>query len=635
MSAANFSDAATDTATDTTFDAAHFVDSLRARPGVYIFYREDGKALYVGKAANLKSRVSSYFRVSGLSAKTRLMVSKIHRAEIQQTRTESEALLLENNLIKDKRPRYNISLRDDKSFPYIRLSTRATFPRFTFYRGRRAQPDRYYGPYPNAAAVREMLGQIHKIFRLRQCNDAFFRNRSRPCLQHQIKRCSAPCVGRIKQADYLEDVRQAKTMLAGRDLALIDELAGKMERASADLDYEAAAAFRDRIALLQRATGQSVSSGSADADVVAVAVESGTVCFGVVSIRRGRNLGGRFHLQKNPLELGVAELLEAFLPQNYLGQNAIGATLPAEILLSEKITGRAALQQALALENKSAPTLKNKARVEIKHRCRAHRARWIESARANTLDHLRDHLNQRSQVDAQFAALTELLSLEEVPARMECFDISHTQGERTVGACVVCDRRGPVKSDYRRFNIAGIAPGDDYAAMQQTLMRRYKRVLQDDGKLPDMVIVDGGKGQLGVAVRVFEELQISGLVVLLGVSKGPGRRAGEETFHLPGHRRGAARAIIPGKGSPALRLIQRIRDEAHRFAISGHRGRRGKARSESPLQRIAGVGEKRRRNLLRYFGGLREIKRAGVEDLATVPGISPALAERIYRQFHD
>ena len=639
MSAARFSDTASDvapdTATDAAFDAAHFVGSLRARPGVYIFYREDGKALYVGKAANLKSRVSSYFRGAGLSAKTRLMVSKIHRAEIQQTRTESEALLLENNLIKDKRPRYNISLRDDKSFPYIRLSERATFPRFTFYRGRRAQPDRYYGPYPNAAAVREMLGQIHKIFRLRQCNDAFFRNRSRPCLQHQIKRCSAPCVGRIKQADYLEDVRQAKAMLAGRDFALIDELAGKMERASADLDYEAAAAYRDRIALLQRATGQSVSSGTADADVVAVAVESGTVCFGVVSIRRGRNLGGRFHLQKNPLDLGAAELLEAFLPQNYLGQNAIGAAVPAEILLSEKITGRAALQQALALENKSAPTLKNKARVEIKHRCRAHRARWIESARANTVDHLRDHLNQRSQVDAQFAALTELLSLEEVPARLECFDISHTQGERTVGACVVCDRQGPVKSDYRRFNIAGIAPGDDYAAMQQTLMRRYKRVLQDDGKLPDIVIVDGGKGQLGVAVRVFEELQISGLVVLLGVSKGPGRRAGEETFHLPGHRRGAARAIIPGKGSPALRLIQRIRDEAHRFAISGHRGRRGKARSESPLQRIAGVGEKRRRNLLRYFGGLREIKRAGVEDLATVPGISPALAERIYRQFHD
>ena len=605
---------------DAAFDAERFLGSLRARPGVYVFYREDGKALYVGKAANLKSRVSSYFRSSNLSAKTRLMVSKIHRAEIQQTRTEGEALLLENNLIKDKRPRYNISLRDDKSFPYIRLSEHAAFPRFTFYRGRRARPDHYYGPYPNAGAVREMLGQIHKIFRLRQCNDAFFRNRSRPCLQYQIKRCSAPCVGRIQQRAYLEDVRQAKAMLAGRDFALIDELAGKMERASADLDYETAAAWRDRIALLQRATAkQYVSAGAgANADVVAVAVESGTVCFGVVSIRRGRNLGGRFYAQKNPLDLGPGELLEAFLPQNY-----IGAAAPAEILLSAPIAGRASLQQALTLENKS--------KVEIKHRCRAHRARWIESARINTADHLREHLNQRSQVDAQFADLAGLLSLAEIPARMECFDISHTMGERTVGACVVCDRRGPVKSDYRRFNITGIAPGDDYAAMEQVLMRRYKRVLQNDGKLPDLVIIDGGKGQLGVAGRVFEELQISGLVALLGVSKGRERRAGEERLHLPG----VARAIIPGKGAPALRLIQRIRDEAHRFAISGHRRRRGKARSESPLQRIEGVGEKRRRNLLRYFGGLREITRAGVEDLAKAPGISPALAARIYRHFHD
>lgn len=611
------------------FDAQRFVASLRARPGVYVFYQADGAALYVGKAANLKSRVASYFRATGLSAKTRLMVLKIDRAEIQQTRTESEALLLENNLIKDKRPRYNISLRDDKSFPYIRLSEQAAFPRFTFYRGRRARAERYYGPYPNAAAVREMLGQIHKIFRLRQCSDAFFRSRSRPCLQYQIKRCSAPCVGRIEQPDYLEDVRQAKTMLAGRDFALVDELAGKMERASADLKYEAAAACRDRIALLQRARGkQYVSSGTADADVVAVALEAGVVCFGVVSIRRGRNLGGRFQVRKNPLDLGPAELLEAFLPQNYLGAEV---ACPAEILVSEPIKSRASLQQALMVENQSEPKNKNQRKVEIKYRCRAHRARWIESARANTADHLRDHLDQRSQMNAQFADLAKLLSLDEIPARMECFDISHTMGERAVGACVVCDRQGPVKSDYRRFNIDGIEPGDDYAAMEQALMRRYKRVLQNDGKLPDVVIIDGGKGQLGVAGRVFEELQIIGSVVLLGVSKGRARRAGEERLHLPG----SARAIIPGKGAPALRLIQRIRDEAHRFAISGHRRRRGKARGESPLQRIEGVGEKRRRNLLRYFGGMREITRAGVEDLARAPGISPALAERIYRHFHD
>ncbi len=612
-------DKLTDTVADTPFDADRFLASLRARPGVYVFYRADGQALYVGKATNLKSRVSSYFRASNQSPKTRLMVSKIHHAEIQQTHTESEALLLENNLIKDKHPSYNISLRDDKSFPYIRLSERAAFPRFTFYRGRRTAPERYYGPYPNAAAVRMMLGQIHKIFRLRQCNDAFFRNRSRPCLQYQIKRCSAPCVGHITQHDYREDVRQAKAMLAGRDFALIDELASKMERAANELEYETAATYRDRIALLQRARGkQYVVSGAADADVVAVAAESGMVCFGVVSIRRGRNLGGRFQVRNNPLDLTPAELLEAFLPQNYIGMAA-----PAEILLSERINGRVSLQQALAVENKS--------KVKIKHDCRTHRAHWIESARANTADHLRDHFNQRSQVDAQFAALAELLSLEEIPVRMECFDISHTMGERTVGSCVACDRQGPVKSDYRKFNISGIAPGDDYAAMEQVLMRRYTRVLQDDGKLPDLVVIDGGKGQLGVACRVFEELQISDSVALLGVSKGRERRAGEEQFHLPG----VARAIYPGAGAPALRLIQRIRDEAHRFAISGHRQRRAKARGESPLQRIEGVGDKRRRSLLRYFGGMREITRAAAEDLARAPGISPALAKRIYHHFHE
>ena len=601
------------------FDSKVFLDTVSEKPGVYIFSDQDEKTLYVGKAGNLKKRLKSYFRSTGLSAKTRLMVSKIHRAETQQTRTESEALLLENNLIKEQKPRYNISLRDDKSFPYIRLTERDLFPRFSFYRGRRARPHQYYGPYPNATAVREMLAQLHKIFRLRQCNDAFFRNRSRPCLQYQIKRCSAPCVGRIGRADYLEDVRQAKAMLGGRDFALLDELAGKMESASTKLDYETAAHYRDRIALLQRATAkQYVSSGSGNADVVTVALESDKVCFGVVSIRHGRNLGSRFHIQKNPLDLAAAELLEAFLPQNYFG-----AVMPAEILLSEKIESRSSLQQVFSIENKR--------KVKIKHRCRAHRARWIESARVNTVERLRSHLNQRSQIDAQFVALTDLLSLDEVPARIECFDISHTMGERAVGSCVVFDHQGAVKSDYRKFNISGIEPGDDYAAMQQTLKRRYKRVLQDDGKLPDMVIIDGGKGQLGVAARVFEELQILGSVVLLAVSKGRARRLGEEQLHLFGN----IRAIMPGRTSAALHLIQRVRDEAHRFALIGHRQRRAKARTESPLQQIEGVGDTRRRNLLRYFGGLREITHAGIEDLAKVPGISPTLAQRIYNQLHD
>ena len=602
----------------TEFDAQQFLAGVSDRPGVYIFSDKDGETLYVGKARNLKKRLQSYFRSTGLTAKTSLMVSKIVHAETQQTRTESEALLLENNLIKDRRPRYNISLRDDKSFPYIRLTEKDTFPRFTFYRGRRSLPGKYYGPYPNAAAVREMLGHLHKIFRLRQCNDAFFRNRSRPCLQYQIKRCSAPCVDRIEQKDYLEDIRQAKAMLAGEDAKLMDELAEKMEKASHDLDYENAAIYRDRIALLQRIReNQYVSSDVRDADVVAVATESGLVCFAVVSIRQGRNLGTRFHIQPNALDKNPSELLEAFLPQNYFG-----SAMPAEILLSDGIQSRSSLQQIFSIESKH--------KVEIKQHCRAYRARWIESAQINVADHLRRHLNERTQIDAQFTALAQLLDLDEVPARMECFDISHTMGEKTVGSCVVFDQQGPVKSDYRRYNIAGIEPGDDYAAMQQVLTRRYKKVIENDGKLPDLVVIDGGKGQLGVAKNVFEELQILDSVILLGVSKGPQRKAGEELFHLIGR----ANPLKPKGTSPASHLVQRIRDEAHRFAITGHRQRRAKARNQSPLEQISGVGDKRRRNLLRYFGGIREIKRAGVEDLAKVPGISPDLALRIFNEFH-
>lgn len=609
----------TDTSSKKAFDAAQFLRALPELPGIYIYYDADGKTLYVGKAKSLKKRVQSYFRKTGLTAKTALMVSKIASAEIQQTRSESEALLLENNLIKDKRPRYNISLRDDKSFPFIRLTEDQEFPRFTFYRGSRSAPGKYYGPYPNASAVRDMLGHLYKIFQLRQCKDAVFRNRSRPCLQHQIKRCSAPCVGKISQKDYLEDLRQAKAMLSGKDSRLLEELGQKMESASEQLDFEAAAVFRDRIALLQRIREkQYVESDASDADVVAVSVESGLVCFGVVSIRQGRNLGGRFDVQQNPLDLSLSQLLEAFLPQNYFG-----SVMPPEILLSEKIESRSSLQQVFSIENKG--------KVEIKDQCRAYRARWIESAKINTDDHLRRYLTERSQVDTQFTALAECLSLEEVPERMECFDISHTMGERAVASCVVFDKQGPVKSDYRRFNISGIEPGDDYAAMEQVLTRRYTRVLENDGKLPDLVVIDGGKGQLGIAKKVFEELQILDAVILLGVSKGSERRAGEEQFHLINSKQ----PLLPSGSSPESHLIQKIRDEAHRFAITGHRQRRAKARTTSSLEHIEGIGDKRRRNLLRYFGGIQEVRRASLEDISRVPGISPALAKRIYMQFHS
>jgi len=547
------------------------------------------------------------------------MVSKIARAETQQTQTESEALLLEHNLIKDRKPRYNILLRDDKSYPYIRLTEKDDFPRFTFYRGRRSQPGKYFGPYPSSAAVREMLAQIQKIFLLRQCRDSFFRNRSRPCLQYQIKRCSGSCVGLISKEEYAEDVRQARAMVSGRDVSLNQELVEKMESASTALEFEKAAEYRDRIARLQRVREkQYVSNDGSDADVVTVATDSANVCFGITQIRQGRNLGGRFVIQQNPMDLGSGQLLEAFLTQTYLGSE-----IPKEILLSDPIESRASLQQVLSMEAGT--------KVEIKSQVRSQRARWIDNAMINTQDRLRVYLNEHSQIVSQFEALAQTLSLQETPSRIECFDISHTMGERTVGSCVVFDHQGAIKSDYRKFNIEGITGGDDYAAMEQVLTRRYKRVLQDDGKLPDLVLIDGGKGQLGVAEKVFEELQLLDSVQLVGVSKGPERRAGEEQLHMVG----SPRPVYPGSTSATSHLIQRIRDEAHRFAITGHRARRDKARTTSTLEQIEGIGEKKRRELLRHFGGLSEIKRAGIEDLTSVPGISPKLAERIYNQFHN
>ncbi|MCY4226584.1 MAG: excinuclease ABC subunit UvrC [Gammaproteobacteria bacterium] len=601
------------------FDAQSFLKHVTGQPGVYIFTGQDGHALYVGKAKNLKKRMQSYFRKSSPSLKTRLMVEKIHHAEVQTTRTESEALLLENNLIKSRRPRYNISLRDDKSYPYIRLEQNHEFPRLTFYRGSRSNPGKYYGPYPSAASVREMLGHLHKTFQLRQCSDAFFRNRSRPCLQYQIKRCSAPCVGCIEADEYAEDLRQSIAVLEGRDAVLIEELSERMETASRSMEYEAAAIYRDRIASLQRIRErQYISAGQEDADVVAVAVESGMACFNVVSIRRGRNLGSRLDIQSNPLDRTPSRLMEDFLPQFYLG-----TTIPREILIAEKMDNRASTEQVFSLESGY--------RVVIKQRFRTHRAKWVEAAKINAQDRLRQHLSEREQIGGQFDALASYLQLAEPPQRIECFDISHTQGERTVASCVVFDRAGPVKSAYRRFNIAGITEGDDYQAMAQAIERRYQRVLENDGQFPDLVLIDGGKGQLGVAAEVFEQLQINHLVQLLAVSKGPERRSGHEKLHLVGQ--GAPR--VPAATSPESHLIQRIRDEAHRFAITGHRQRRSKARTSSLLEDIEGIGEKRRRDLLRYFGGIREVKRAGIEELSRVPGISPVLARRIHDRMHD
>ncbi len=592
---------------------------MSTRPGVYMYRDEAGNVLYVGKAKQLKKRVSSYFRKSGLATRTMLLVSKIASIETHQTHTEVEALLLENNLIKQYKPHYNVLLKDDKSYPYLRLHTQTSAPWLSHYRGSRKRSGRFFGPFPNAGSLRDTLGYIEQIFKLRQCSESIFKNRSRPCLQYQIKRCSAPCVDRISKEDYAEDVRQAVAFLEGKDSRLATELGEQMQMASDNLQFEKAAALRDRVAALKRLQAkQYVSGAKGDADIIALKQASGLACLYVEHVHNGRNLGGRYHFQKNRLGLTDTELMSAFLPQYYLDK-----TLPKEILISIAIKDSDLIQDSLLQNN----TGQSAGKVEFKSQCRGHRKRWQQQAMLNVEHHLNQHLSRNSTLNSQYQDLAKVLKIDAVPKRMECFDISHTSGERTVGSCVVFGENGALKQDYRRFNIEGIEPGDDYAAMRQVLGRRYGRLIKEEAALPDLVIVDGGKGQMAIAVEMVAKLGISE-VPLLGVSKGPERIAGEETLHFKG------REFDLGRRSPALHLIQQIRDEAHRFAITGHRARRAKKMVSSPLQGITGVGAKRRQALLKHFGGIQEVKSAGIEDLQKAPGISPKLAAKIYDLFH-
>lgn len=576
-----------------------------------------GEVLYVGKARNLKSRVSSYFGKSEASPKTRRLVEQVVDVAVTVTRTEDEALLLENNLIKKLRPRYNILLRDDKSYPFIRLTSADAFPRLSFYRGSRKAPGRYFGPYPSAGAVRNALNQLQRLFKIRQCEDAFFRNRTRPCLQYQIKRCTAPCVGLIDEESYRRDVRHAEMFLEGRNREVIDELAGRMDRAADKLDYEQAAYYRDQIADLRRVIEQqTVSRDGGDCDVIAARMQGGTGCVVVLVIRGGHILGSKTFFPRHPPEADAVELIGAFLPQYYLGSD-----IPPDIIINEHPEGLELIREVLEADGGH--------RVTIHSRVRGERARRMKMATENADHALGAHLASRASLLQRFTELQDAIGLEQLPERLECFDISHTMGEATVGSCVVFDHNGPLKSDYRRFNIEDITPGDDYAAMRQALMRRYLKVKKGEGKLPDVLFIDGGKGQLKQAEEVFEELQIDG-VILIGIAKGPERKPGMETLYLAG-RRGAVH-LAPD--SPALQLIQQIRDEAHRFALTGHRGRRAKSRNRSPLEDIPGIGAVRRRNLLRQFGGLQGLARAGIDDLTRIPGISAELARRIYETFH-
>ncbi|MHB8455222.1 MAG: excinuclease ABC subunit UvrC [Acidiferrobacterales bacterium] len=603
------------------FGSRSFVKSLSSAPGVYRMLGARGEVLYVGKARNLRKRVSSYFRSNGLGARTRALMQQVHGMEVTVTHTETEALLLENNQIKSLRPRYNIVLRDDKSYPFIFLSNHE-FPRLTFHRGAKREKGRYFGPFPSASSVRESLNLLQKVFPVRQCEDSFFRNRSRPCLQYQIKRCSAPCVGYIDVASYSDDVRHAALFLEGQSQAVIEEMVARMEQASAHREYELAARYRDRIAALRRVQErQSVSTDGGDADVLAVVVDQDAACVVVTFIRGGRNLGSKNFFPKIGGESDPATILEAFLPQYYLGK-----PIPASIYLNHAVGDKSLLEEAFAAQSG--------ARAEIISNSRGLRRRWVQLAELNAHDALRRFLSDQASLRKRFEALQEALALDSLPERIECFDISHTLGEATVASCVVFTPDGPLKSDYRRFNIENVAAGDDYGAMTQALTRRYRRVLEqeseDGGRMPDLLLIDGGKGQLAVAEGVMRELSTAN-VRLMGVAKGRSRKPGREQLFLSGQQ-GAT--ILPAN-SPALHLIQQIRDEAHRFAITGHRQRRGRARTTSTLESIPGIGDRRRQALLKNLGGLQEVARAGIEDLARVPGISPVLARRIYELFHD
>ncbi len=603
---------------DEAFDSKAFLASLTHRPGVYRMLADEGTVLYVGKARDLRKRVASYFGSKAHLPKTQALMAQTARVEVTVTGTEQDALLLEHNLIKEHRPRFNVVLRDDKSYPWIHVSTQQDFPRFEFHRGSRKAPGRFLGPWPSASAVRESLTQLQKLFRVRQCSESFYANRTRPCLQYQIQRCTAPCVGLIDAAEYRRDVEDAVLFLEGKNSAVLTGLMNRMEKASDGLDYERAAVLRDQIALIRRIQAEQVMAGTGidEADVLGVHQEQGQACIAAVLIRGGRVLGSRTWFPRVAPGTDLEEIIGSFIGQHYLREPA-----PAEILVPVPPPDRAVLEALLTDRQGQA--------VRIRNSVRGTRRRWLEMAATNASQGLASRLAGGASLRAQFDSLVEALGLDEVPRRIECFDISHTGGEETVAACIVFGPDGPLKSEYRRFNIRGVEPGDDYGAIGQAVERRFARIRRGESPLPDLILIDGGPGQVERARAALEEYQLAHLP-LVGVSKGRDRRVGEEKLVFPGET--AARTLSPT--SPALLVIQQIRDEAHRFAITGHRQRRAKARVTSSLESIEGLGPLRRRALLRQFGGLQGIRQAGVSDLATVPGISRALAQRIYEHLH-
>ncbi len=571
--------------------------------------------LYVGKASSLKDRVGSYFQKGRMAPKVEALVKQIRHIEVTVTDSETEALLLEYNLIKEHRPRFNVILRDDKSFPYIQLLPHE-FPRLTLFRGTRNPRGRYFGPFPDSRAVRASLHQLQKLFRLRNCRDTFFANRSRPCLQYQIGRCSAPCVGLIDAAAYARDVNAAVMVLEGRDSDVTRTLEQQMQQASEQLDFEHAARLRDQLVALRKVQAeQNVAAGAArDADAFAIVGEPGDYTITVLLVRGGRSLGTTSYFPRSPGE--PEEVLASFLLQHYAREEPA-----AEVLLDRRLPDAAAVEAALNAQHGR--------RVTLLHPERGLAARWMAIAQDNANQAMSMRRARRADANALLAALGEALDLPAAPARLECFDISHTGGEGTVASCVVFTTEGPARKEYRRYNIEGVAAGDDYGALREAVRRRYARIAAGEFPAPDLLLIDGGAGQLAAVLPALEEAGFADLPVI-GVSKGVDRRAGQERLHRPG----ADVPMVLPADSPALRVIQRVRDEAHRFAIQGHRKRRARRHQESILETVPGLGPAKRRNLLQHFGGLQGVVRAGVADLAQVRGIGPVLARVIYDHLH-
>jgi excinuclease ABC subunit C len=598
-----------------------YLATLPHTPGVYQMLNEEGQTLYVGKARDLKKRISSYFRANIPDPKTQVLVKQIHDIAITITETETEALLLESNLIKQLKPRYNILLRDDKSYPYIFITTHQTYPRMDLIRGRLSKVGQCFGPYPNAGAARASLRLLQKTFLLRQCRDTFFQSRSRPCLQYQIKRCSAPCVKLIEPEQYQKDVNHAVLFLEGKESQVMHDLTEQMDKAAIEQEYERAAYYRDQIAQMRSVQAQQYVTGvSGNDDVLVVLLIQGLACVELLSVRQGQLLGSRSYFPKISIHDEKEAILMAFIGQHYLAQGE-KHTIPKQIITNLHLSEQSLVEAALSD--------KAQKKVRVQHNVRGERLRWLQLAQTNAQAAIMQRLQSEATLADRYLALQEDLKLQAQLTRIECFDVSHTMGEATVASCVVFGANGPLKSDYRRFNIANITKGDDYAALQQALMRRYTRVKTNEGLLPDMIIIDGGKGQLKVAQQALEEMQITD-IILISMGKGPARKSGTEVI-WQSTPEGAQIRDISAQGR---HLLEAIRDEAHRFAITAHRKKREHARIDSPLEQISGLGAIRRRALLRHFGGMQEVVAASIETLAKVPGISQALAQRIYEALH-